>query len=73
MAINKNMGAFASRIEEKEKDISSVTEGINDKLDVLKKNIVYEVSQENLKSIAKETQKLEKKLKADINDLSKKS
>lgn len=63
VAINKNMAAFSTRMGEKEREIEKATSGINDRLDALKKNVVYEVSKENQKYFAKEAEKLEKKLK----------
>jgi hypothetical protein len=53
VAINKNMAAFTSRMEEKEKEIEAVNEGIADKLDAIKKTIVYDVSKDNQKFFAR--------------------
>ena len=53
VAINKNMASFTSRMEEKEKQISQLSDGITSKLEGLKKNILNESAKENQKSIIK--------------------
>jgi hypothetical protein len=47
------MSSFAAKMEEKEREIEKISGGITDKLEGMKKQIMYEVSKENQKAIAK--------------------
>jgi hypothetical protein len=64
VAINKKMASFTSKMEEKEQEIEQFSAGITGKLEAMKKHILYESSKDNQKALAKEVEKIDKKIKS---------